>query len=239
MSAQYSAAFQVSSTATVNAFATANGSTASAVASAAYTITSDAFTVKADTASSDDQLLERRRTSTIMVAPPSGGSFNSAVALTCAVTGTGTLPTCSLSPSSVTPGTQGATSTLTVSVPASAMAPSPPRCERHFDWPRISDWKIVGWSGSRLVLASSLAILLLSLLVSLRFQRKLRPRYAWLAAALFLALLQTACGGGGGGVPTPRPRPGSQTYTVTVTGVSTTANSVKIQQTATITVTVP
>ena len=234
MSAQYSAAFQVSTTATVNAFATANGLTASAVASAAYTITSEAFTVKPETASLTINT-GAQGTSTIMVAPPSGGSFNSAVALTCAVTGSGTLPTCSLSPSSVTPGTQGATSTLTVNVPASAMVLAPPASGSR----RISDWEMVGWSGSRLVLASSLAILFLTLLVSLSFQRRLRPRYAWLAAVLFLALLQTACGGGGGGGTGTPPEGGSQTYTVTVTGVSTTANSVKIQQSATITITVP
>ncbi len=60
-------------------------------------------------------------TSTIMVAPSTGANFTSAVALTCAVTGSATpLPTCSLSPASVTPGSQGATSTLTISVAASA-----------------------------------------------------------------------------------------------------------------------
>jgi hypothetical protein len=72
----------------------------------------------------------------------------------------------------------------------------------------------------------------------MRFQRKLRPRYVWLAAALFLAILQTACGGGGGSTTAP-PESTSQTYTVTITGVSMSANSVKIQQTATISVTVP
>ena len=239
MSSQYSAAFQVTSTATVNAFATANGLAASAVASAAYTISSGAFTVKADTASLTINS-GAQATSTITVAPPSGGTFSNPVALTCAVTGTGTLPTCSLSPSSVTPGTQGATSTLTVSVPASAALLNSPSSgsRRISDWPRISDWKIVGWNASRLAFASLLAIALASLLVAMRFQRKLRLRYAWLATALFLALLQAACGGGGGGTTAP-PESTSQTYTVTVTGVSMSANSVKIQQTATVSVTVP
>jgi len=72
----------------------------------------------------------------------------------------------------------------------------------------------------------------------MRFQRKLRLRYVWLAAAFFLAILQTACGGGGGSTTAP-PESTSQTYTVTITGVSMSANSVKIQQTATISVTVP
>jgi hypothetical protein len=239
MSSQYSAAFQVTSTATVNAFATANGMTASSVASAAYTISSGMFTVKADTASLTINA-GAQATSTITVAPSSGSTFSNAVALTCAVTGAGTLPTCSVSPSSVTPGAQGATSTLTVSVPASAMVLNSPsgNSRRISDWPRIREWKIVGWSSSRLAFASLLAIVLSTLLASMRFQRKLRLRYVWLAAAFFLAILQTACGGGGGSTTAP-PESTSQTYTVTITGVSMSANSVKIQQTATISVTVP
>ena len=232
MSSQYSTAFQVSTTATVNAFATANGLTASAVASAAYTITSAAFTIKPESASVTINA-GAQSTSTIMVAPPSGSSFTSAVALTCAVTGSGTLPTCSLSPSSVTPGTQGATSTLTISVPASSALLAPIRRIGYFD-----GWKIVGTSGTRVAALSALFAAILLLLTLARSQRNFRSHYAWLAAVLFLALLQTACGGGGGGTSTP-PESGSQTYTVTVTGVSTTSNSVKIQQTATITITVP
>lgn len=49
-----------------------------------------------------------------------GGSFGSAIQVTCSVAGSGTLPACSLSASSVTPGSQSATSTLTVTEPASA-----------------------------------------------------------------------------------------------------------------------
>ena len=167
---------------------------------------------------------------------PSACAFASAVALTCTVTGSATpLPTCSLSPASVTPGSQGATSTLTISVAASAALHTPLNQLENFD-----GWKIVGAPSMRIAVAFAGAILLL--LTLSRFRRNFRPRYAWLAAPLFLALLQTACGGGGGGStapPTTPPETSSQTYTVTVTGVSTTANSVKIQHAATITVTVP
>jgi hypothetical protein len=194
------------------------------------------FTVKADSASMTVSA-GAQSIATIMVAPPTGVSFTSAVALTCAVTGTAPLPTCSLSPSSVTPGTQGATSTLTISVPASAIVLAPPSGKLGY----FDEWKIVGTSGTRLALLCLRAGAILSLLALVRSQRSFGPRYAWLAATLLLALVQTACGGGGGtsAPPTTPPESGSQQYTVTVTGTSTTANSVKIQHAATITVTVP
>ena len=176
-------------------------------------------------------------TSTITVTPTTS-SFTNPVALTCAVTGTGTLPTCSLSPSSVTPGSQAATSTLTISVPASAVLVAPPsRAPR-----QISNGKILGWNASRLALACLLPSVILALLVAMSFRSARQRRYAWLAAALFIALLQTACGGGGGGGTTTPPTPpetSSQTYTVTVTAASTTGSATKIQHTATVKVTVP
>jgi hypothetical protein len=235
MSTQYSKPFNISATSTVKALATANGLIASTVASAAYTISTNPFTVKAESTSLT-VANGAQATSTIMVAPPTGGSFTSAVALTCAVTGAAPLPTCSLSPSSVTPGTQGATSTLTISVLASAIVLAPR--SNHFE--NFDAWKIVGANSTRLAVLSLLAGMILSLLTLARYQRNLRPRYAWLAAALFLALLQTACAGGGGTSTAPStPETGSQQYTVTVTGTSTTANSVQIQDASTITITVP
>ncbi|HUE42328.1 MAG TPA: chitobiase/beta-hexosaminidase C-terminal domain-containing protein, partial [Candidatus Sulfotelmatobacter sp.] len=232
MSTQYSGAFNVSTTSTVKTFATANGLTASAVASAAYTIATP-FTVKAESTSLT-VAAGAQATSTIMVAPPTGGTFTGAVTLTCAVTGAAPIPTCSLSPSSVTPGTQGATSTLTISVPASAaVLASPPH-----EFNSLAGWKIVSTSGTRLAMVTLLASAIMLLVTWARYQHRFRPRYAWLTAALFLALLQTACGGGGGTSTSP-PESSSQQYTVTVTGTSTTANSVKIQDAANITVTVP
>jgi hypothetical protein len=197
------------------------------------------FSVKSET-SSLTVASGAQGTSTITVAPPAGASFSNAVALTCTVTGTGTLPTCSLSPSSVMPGTQGATSTLTVTVPTSAivLAPTSRGPRRLSDW-KLADWKLIGSSRARMAFASLLASILLVLFISTSFQRKLRPRYAWLAAALFFAFLQTSCGGGSSGGASPPPETSGQTFTVTVTGASTTGNSVKIQHAATITVTVP
>jgi len=234
MSAQYSAPLTVSSTSTVNALATANGLAASAVASATYTVSTADFTVKSES-SSLSIAAGAQGTSTIMVAPPSGGTFASSVTLTCAVAGTATpVPTCSLSPASVTPGSQGATSTLTISVPAGSALLTPRSDEPSY----FSAWKILGSNSSRLAILSLLTAAILVLLTLSRHQRKFRPRYAWLAAALLVALVQTACGGGGSSSTAP-PESGSQTYTVTVNGVSTTANSVKVQHAATITVTVP
>jgi hypothetical protein len=233
MSSQYSTPFTVSSTSTVNAFATANGLTASAIATATYTISTADFTVKSDSSSLTISS-GAQATSTIMVAPPSGGTFASAVNLTCAVTGApAPLPTCALSAASVTPGAQGATSTLTISVPASSALFAPSSDEPRY----LDSWKLLGPNGSRFAVFSLLACVILTLLTLSRDQRKFRPRYAWLAAALLVAVWQAACGGAGSSSAPPVPT--SRTYTVTVTGVSTTANSVKIQHDAAITVTVP
>ena len=60
-----------------------------------------------------------------MTLAPKNGVFATAIQLTCTVTGPAPVPTCSLNPTSVTLGANSATSTLTITVPASAMlAPS-------------------------------------------------------------------------------------------------------------------
>jgi len=56
--------------------------------------------------------------SDIITITPVNGSWDSAVQLTCSVTGTSPTPTCSLSEPSVTPGSSAVSSTLTVKVPA-------------------------------------------------------------------------------------------------------------------------
>jgi hypothetical protein len=236
MSNQYSSPFSITSTTTVNAFATANGLTSSAIATAVYTIPTEDFSVKPESASLT-AAAGAQTTAMIMVAPPAGGNFANAVTLTCAVSGgTAPLPTCSLSPSTVTPGSQGASSTLTISIPASAVVLAPPSGDLGY----FDGWKLLGPNGARVAALSSLIGVLLLLFTLARYQRRFSPRYAWLVAALLVALWQTACGGGGGSSSTPTPpESGSHQYTVTVTGVSATANSVKIQHAAAITVTVP
>jgi hypothetical protein len=99
-------------------------------------------------------------------------------------------------------------------------------------------WKLVGVNGTRIAVMCSLIAAILFVITLARYQRNLRVRYAWLAGVLFLALLQTACGGGGGSSSTAPPETSSTTYTVTVTGTSTGANSVKVTQSTTIMITV-
>jgi uncharacterized membrane protein (UPF0136 family) len=244
MSNAYTAAFTITSTATVKAFATANGLTASAVASTLYTITSEDFTMKSESASVT-VAAGGQGTATITIAPPAGGTFGSAIALSCTVAGNAPLPTCSLSPASVTPGAQPATSTLTVSAPASAMLPPPALAPgSFFAVLEIAAAQTAARLGTQLRNPRLIVALLLSSLLAALFgmmlvrTRKFMPRrYAWLAVVLVLALWQTSCGGGG--TSSTPPESGSQTYTVTVTGVSKMGGSVTIQHTATVTVTVP
>jgi len=129
------------------------------------------------------------------------GPFGSAIQLTCAIiTGPAPLPTCALSPASVTPGANSATSTLTITAPAAAAVLSPANNRR---------------------LSKSVYALWLPLMFGVTVvggSKKLRRRY-WVLCGLLLlfVVLQTACGGGSpsnGIVQQPT------NYTVSVTGVS-------------------
>ena len=247
----YTSAFQIAKTSTVNAFATANGLAASTVATAVYTITSADFSLKSSSASLT-VAQGGQATSTITVAPPTGGSFGSAVNLSCTVAGNVPLPTCSLSPASVTPGSQPATSTLTVSAPASAMLVPPSSAPgslfaaweaaaARFRYARSPNVRSpdAGLRNVRSLVALLLSVLLLALFrILIVPMRRFAPRrYAWLAVVLILALWQTSCGGSSSSPAAPETS--SQTYTVTVTGVSKMDGSVTIQHAATVTVTVP
>ena len=121
--------------------------------------------------------------------------FASAVLLTCAVTGPAPAPTCSLSPSSVTPGANPATSTLTISAPAAA-AMLAPNIGRPFPGALYAMWMPVSAVG-------------LAFLAGAKKQR--RP--VWILGFLFyLVSLQIACGGSSSRQP--------QSYSVTVTATS-------------------
>ena len=136
---------------------------------------------------------------------PEGPSFNSPIALTCAIQGVGTpLPTCIFSPSSVTlADANGGSSTLTI-------ATIPPTAVR-----------AVPFASMKLFVALSLPLLGLSL-AGFR-PRSTRSRDRIVSALLFSTLLfagltfECSCSGrpsqGGGGTP-----PGN--YTVTMTGRS-------------------
>jgi DNA-binding beta-propeller fold protein YncE len=146
---------------------------------------------------------------------PLNGSFSNTVQLICAVTGTTPLATCSLSATSVTPGANSVTSTLTITAPTQSA--------------RLNPSGDVQLSGP--LYAVFLPITLALIGYGLR-PKKSKRRQFWLLCGLFIALvaLQAGCGGGSSNPPPPR----ALNYTVTVTATSGT-----IQHTTQVTVTVP
>jgi len=157
------------------------------------------------------------QTSDVITMAPQNGNFASAIQLSCAVTGPTPLATCSLSPTSVTPGANSATSTLTVTAPTQS-AELIPSGEPQVSRPLYA-----------VFLSISLALIGFGLLSG-----KLEPRrrQLWLACGLLVGLvaLQNGCGGGGSSPPPPP----TLNYTVTVT-----ATSGAIQHTTQVAVTVP
>jgi len=139
---------------------------------------------------------------------PQNGSFSSIIQLSCVVSGPSPMPTCALSPASVTPGANSASSTLTITAPAATAMQLP------FGRPQLGKLLYALW----LPLVFGITII--------GGSKKQRRRYWALGGfLLLLVLLQTACGGSS---------PSNSTnYTVTVTGVSGT-----ITHTAQMTVTV-
>jgi hypothetical protein len=124
------------------------------------------------------------------------GSFASTVQLTCAVTGPSPMPTCTLSPSAVTPGATSASSTLTVTAPSGTAMLAPPM-KQQFN--------------------KSLFAMLLPLaffgIIQIVAPKKVR-RHSWILCGflLLLAGLQVGCGGGN--------NVSGSAYTVAVTGES-------------------
>ena len=134
---------------------------------------------------------------------PRNGPFASAVQLTCAMTGPAPMPTCSLSPSSVTPGANSVTSTLTITASATAAMQLP------FSRPQLS----------RSLYAVGLPLMFGIGLVG-GSKTKHRRYWVFYGLLLLLLVLQAACGGSnnstGAGTGTPSPT----NYTVTVAGAS-------------------
>ena len=157
-------------------------------------------------------------TSTISVVPDATTPYAGAVALTCAVTaspsGASDIPTCSLSPASVTLAGATLTSTLTIN--------TTPQTTAGLNLPL----KGLFTAGGGMALA---ALLFFGVPVGRRGKRTLRTMRALriLSVALFFAVIAGAaigCGSGssnsgGGGTPTGGTTTG--TYTVTVTGTPT------------------
>jgi DNA-binding beta-propeller fold protein YncE len=148
----------------------------------------------------------------VITLAPQNGPFATAILLTCVVAaGPAPLPTCGLNPTSVTPGANSATSTLTITAATTAAMLNPSG-----RWP-LSKSLFALWLPLTLVM------------IAVGGSKKLR-RQCWVLGGFLLLLLlfQTACAGGGGGtITTP------VNYTVTVT-----AASGSIQHTTPVTVTV-
>ena len=136
----------------------------------------------------------------VITIAPVNGPWNSAVQLSCAVTGPSPMPTCALSQSLLTPGANAVTSTLTVTAPATMAMSAPPPHQQ---------------------LRRSLFVALLPLMFGITLTigpSKQRCRL-WVicGSLLLLFFLQTACGAkssNGSGTPPPT------NYTVTVTATS-------------------
>jgi uncharacterized repeat protein (TIGR03803 family) len=146
------------------------------------------------------------------------GPFASAVQLTCAVTGVSPMPTCALSPTSVTPGANSASSTLTVTAPTGAAKLAPP-IERQFN-------------GSLFAMLLALPLFGITLIAASKKAR----RHSWVLCGflLLLSCLQIACGGGNNSSSSGSNQ-GPLNYTITVTGD---ANGGAIEHTTQITITV-
>jgi uncharacterized repeat protein (TIGR03803 family) len=125
---------------------------------------------------------------------PQNGAYESAIQLACTVAGPSPMPTCALSPTSVTPGANAVVSTLTVTAPVSARLALP-----------------VGWRIGPLY-ALCLPLTLVGMIPVVAAKHRRRRHWA-MGGILLLSILQVACGGAS-------QKPGPTNYTVTVTGTS-------------------
>lgn len=161
-----------------------------------------------------------------VTATPLNGAFTNSIAFSC--TGLPSQSTCIFNPTSVTPGANPATATLTITTTAPGMAPpAGPQTMR--------------WSPPPVAVLALMLLAVLSLATALA-TRAARRSPAWQVgcwlAVVILAALSVSCGGGGGGggapaPPTPNPGTPTGTFQVMVRGTSG-----AIQKTATVTLTV-
>jgi uncharacterized repeat protein (TIGR01451 family) len=147
-------------------------------------------------------------------AGPAGSSFNSTIALSCAVTGPTPMPSCSLSSASVTPGSSQTGSVLKVTAPTQSTA---------------LEWMKSPRSPNVALRMSLVMAVVFSVGLVLAFTRTMpRSRTLCLLSCFLLALTVLVIGCGGGS-PVQQP----QSYNVTVT-----ANSGSITKSAQISLTV-
>jgi len=125
------------------------------------------------------------------------GPFSGAIQLTCTIAGPAPMPTCALSATSVTPGANSVTSTMTISA-SSASARATPQNRDARGRMRYALWMPLLCG---IVLAGS---------------KKRRRQWVLFGALLLLFFLEIACGGGSSAPPPPTPK----NYMVTVTAAS-------------------
>lgn len=147
----------------------------------------------------------------VITIAPLIGSFTTAVQLSCAVTpspvnASTALATCFLSPTSVTPGANSATSTLTVTAPSQSARLILPS-KGQLSSPLYAVFLPIPLTLIGLGLAGG--------------KSKNRKHSLWLLCSLFVAFvaLQIGCGGSSSNQPPPPPPP-TLNYTVTVTATS-------------------
>jgi hypothetical protein len=136
------------------------------------------------------------QTSEVLTFPAQGG-FSGTITLTCSVSGPAPVPSCGISPASVTPG---ANATLTVNAAALSTLFTAPRFEQ----------------GARLY-AAWLPLGLFGFALAMSFDRKRRGLWALSILLLVATILPQGCGIASSNPPPP---PHSQNYTVTVTATS-------------------
>jgi hypothetical protein len=141
----------------------------------------------------------------VITVAPLNGSFSNPVQVSCAVTGSMPLATCSLSATSVTLGANSVTSTLTITASTQLARLTLPG-ERQLPSPLYA-----------VFLPIPLALIGLGLSDG---KSKNRRRSLWLLCSFFITsvVLQAGCGGGSSNQRTPPPPP--LNYTVTVTATS-------------------
>jgi uncharacterized repeat protein (TIGR01451 family) len=153
---------------------------------------------------SSSVIVSRGSSGTDVLTFTSLGGFSSDVALTCSVSGSAPLPSCAVSPTTVTPGANPATATLTLN--ASALSAGLRPYDRGLSpWPLDATWlPLPGMALIGIGAASG---------------KSRRRRLAWLACSsiLLLVAFQAACGGGGSNGSTG---PAPQNFAVTVTSTS-------------------
>jgi hypothetical protein len=132
---------------------------------------------------------------------PTGGSFASAVTLACS--GLSAQTSCSFSPAAVTPGTNPAKSTLSITTVATTAKSSSRRGPVYAIWIQLQGFGLLG--------------------IALVAYKGRKIKYGSFGLPIFLALAlvcMTACAGGTGIAPVPPAGTAHGTYNITVTATA-------------------